>query len=128
MAEVPIKGLVIEALMKQGYDRKLAEEMVVILFRGWINKIDVVIDPDNPDPFSNLRLPKAEKETFDPLPIGKHKGVPLKDVPYDYLSWIRYQPWFQEKFAYFADEIDRFQKYKANYAVEQLKKRLKGVF
>ena len=29
----------------------------------------------------------------DPFPFGKHKGTKMKDVPADYLDWLRGQPW-----------------------------------
>jgi len=33
----------------------------------------------------------------DPMPFGKHKGLPLKDVPKDYIDWLKGQEWFADK-------------------------------
>ena len=32
-----------------------------------------------------------------PMPFGKHKGAPLKDVPADYLLWLADQDGFAER-------------------------------
>jgi hypothetical protein len=29
----------------------------------------------------------------DPMPFGKHKGTSMKNVPADYLDWLRGQDW-----------------------------------
>ena len=31
----------------------------------------------------------------DPMPFGKHKGTPMRDVPVDYLIWLMDQPWIK---------------------------------
>jgi hypothetical protein len=31
-----------------------------------------------------------------PMPWGKHKGKPLKELPADYLLWLYEQPWIKD--------------------------------
>lgn len=42
----------------------------------------------------------------DLMPFGKHKGIPLKDVPKDYISWLIVQEGFKDRspalYAFFA--------------------------
>lgn len=39
----------------------------------------------------------------EPMPFGKYKGTPLKDVPKDYRRWCEEQDWFEERWSDIAD-------------------------
>jgi len=42
------------------------------------------------------------------MPFGKHKGLPLSEVPVKYLDWLIGQDWFCKKFGDLKEEITEF--------------------
>ena len=41
------------------------------------------------------------------MPFGKHKGLPISEVPVKYLDWLIGEPWF-EKFEDLKKEIEEY--------------------
>jgi Putative quorum-sensing-regulated virulence factor len=50
-------------------------------------------------PAPKLSSPRPENclGDEDPMPFGKHKGVPMKFVPPGYLDWLGEQDWIKEE-------------------------------
>lgn len=44
---------------------------------------------------------------LDPMPFGKHKGVPMQDVPASYLHWLWSNGMKEDKVSPVADYIRR---------------------
>ena len=45
-------------------------------------------------------MPKPKRVTYTdqtPMPWGVHKGIPLRDVPADYMLWLLRQPWIRDR-------------------------------
>lgn len=47
-----------------------------------------------------------------PMPWGKHKGTPMKDVPVDYLNWLWWQGGYSDDpvFAYIKENLSALRK------------------
>jgi hypothetical protein len=63
--------------------------------------------PSAPD--SSLITHSSVLSHFDPMPFGKHRGTPMREVPGTYLMWIRGQPWageWPQVIAYIEAHID----------------------
>jgi hypothetical protein len=51
-------------------------------------------------------------DDLDPMPFGKYKGIPMGEVPSDYLDWLIGQDWiyqWPDVEAYINDNLDSIQ-------------------
>jgi uncharacterized protein (DUF3820 family) len=45
-----------------------------------------------------------------PMPFGKWKGTPMKNVPSEYLDWLVGQSWMPGKYSQIVDYVERSRK------------------
>jgi len=53
------------------------------------------------------------------IPFGKHKNMPIEDIPYDYLLWLTEQDWFIEKFPEGCAQIGKEMAYRDKFGARE---------
>ena len=54
-------------------------------------------------------------ESLGQIPFGTHKDKDIEDVPDSYLSWIKGEDWFKNKFPFLCKNINKELEYRNRF-------------